>query len=76
MLKTLHKFIPTMYDREFPMNLNESSYLDLFPKDQLIYLTPHCREEMTTYDKNAIYIIGAIVDKVTIKFKGVEKITY
>lgn len=27
-----------------------------------MYLTPHCREEMTTYDHDAVYIVGGIVD--------------
>lgn len=54
-----------MYDPEFPLNVHKSSYLDLFPKQNLVYLTPHCREELTTYDHDAIYIIGGIVDKVS-----------
>lgn len=61
----LHKYIPTMYEKEFPMNIHENSYLDLFPKQKLVYLTPHCREEMDTFDHDAVYIVGAIVDKVT-----------
>jgi len=64
LVKMLHKYIPTMYEPEFPLNVHENSYLDLFPKENLVYLTPHCREEMTAYDPNAIYIIGAIVDKI------------
>lgn len=61
----LHKYIPTMYEKEFPMNIHEKSYLDLFPKQKLVYLTPHCREEMDTFDHDAVYIVGAIVDKVS-----------
>lgn len=53
-----------MYEDWFPLNLHQKSYLDIFDPDQLVYLTPHCREELVTYDHNAIYIIGAIVDKV------------
>lgn len=56
--------IPTIEDPAFPLNLHEASYLDLFPKDQLVYLTPHCNDTMEKYDHDAIYIIGAIVDKV------------
>lgn len=61
--KMLHKYIPTMYDLEFPMNVHEKSYLDLFPKENLVYLTPHCREEMDKYEHDAVYIVGGIVDK-------------
>lgn len=64
LIKYLHKHIPTMYDADFPMNIHEASYLDMFPKNELVYLTPHCREELKEYDHNAVYIIGAIVDKI------------
>lgn len=57
-----------MYEPWFPLNVHTNSYLDLFPKEQLVYLTPHCREELRTYDHDAIYIIGGIVDKVYLFF--------
>lgn len=60
----LHRLLPTIYDPCFPLNVHETSYLKVFPKEQLVYLTPHCREEMMEYDPDAIYIIGGIVDKV------------
>jgi ribonuclease P protein 1 len=40
----------------------ESSYLDLFPKEKLIYLSPDSDVEMTSFDHDAIYIIGGIID--------------
>ncbi|CAF0985847.1 unnamed protein product [Didymodactylos carnosus] len=40
----------------------ELSYLNLFPKDKLIYLTPDSQNEMLEYEHDAIYIIGGIVD--------------
>ncbi|KAJ8934679.1 hypothetical protein NQ318_015148 [Aromia moschata] len=64
LIKQLKKFIPTLYETSFPLNMHENSYLEVFPKDQLVYLTPHCREEMLEFDHNAVYIIGGIVDKV------------
>jgi ribonuclease P protein 1 len=57
------KCIPTLYDSDFPINITEKSYLDLFPKENIVYLTPHCREELREFDHDAIYIIGAMVDK-------------
>lgn len=65
MLKHMEKLIPTMYDPNFVMNIHAESYLDMFPKERLVYLTPHCREVLREYDHDDIYIIGAIVDKVT-----------
>lgn len=63
-MKYLHKHIPTLLDKEFPLNIHECSYMDLFPKEQLIYLTPHCRTDLVEYDPEAIYIVGAMVDKI------------
>lgn len=63
-IKMLHKYIPTMYDPGFPLNLHSDSYLDHFPKEQLVYLTPHCRNDLTHFDKDDIYIVGAMVDKI------------
>jgi ribonuclease P protein 1 len=63
-LSFLQMSIPTLYDDTFPLNVTENSYLELFPRDQLVYLTPHCREELLDYDHDAVYIIGSMVDKV------------
>jgi ribonuclease P protein 1 len=56
--------MPTFLDVDFPATVTSQSYLDLFPKDQLVYLTPHTKIEMTEYDPDMVYIIGAMVDKV------------
>lgn len=58
----LHKHIPTMLEPHFPMNIHSGSYLDHFPKEQLVYLTPHCRNDLEEYDPDHVYIIGAMVD--------------
>lgn len=65
--KCLHRNIPTMSEPWFPLNVHEKSYLDIFPRDQLVYLTPHCREELNEYNHDAVYILGGIVDKVNCK---------
>ncbi|EFA10439.1 mitochondrial ribonuclease P protein 1 homolog [Tribolium castaneum] len=62
--ETLQSNIATLHEPWFPLNVHETSYLEKFPREQLVYLTPHCREELVKYDHDAIYIIGAIVDKV------------
>ncbi|KAL4712695.1 hypothetical protein ACJJTC_007992 [Scirpophaga incertulas] len=63
-MKQLRKNIPSIDEPWFPINIHAKSYLDIFPKNKLVYLTPHCREELTEYDHDAIYIIGCMVDKV------------
>lgn len=62
-IKYLNKYVPPLYEPDFPVNITEKSYLDLFPKEKLVYLTPHCRDELKEYDHDAVYIIGAMVDK-------------
>ena len=47
---------------DYPLEWSEKCYTELYPKENLVYLTPDCREELKVYDPDAIYIIGAIVD--------------
>lgn len=51
---------------EFFVPIHQESYMDLLEPDErqrLIYLSPNARKLMDHFDPNAIYIIGAIVDK-------------
>ncbi|XP_014367006.2 mitochondrial ribonuclease P protein 1 homolog [Papilio machaon] len=63
-MKQLRKNIPSLEEPWFPLNIHTKSYLDIFPKQKLVYLTPHCREELTTFDHDTVYIIGCMVDKI------------
>jgi len=63
LFKRFHKFIPTLDDPAFPINITEKHYLDLFPKEKLVYLTPHCRNELKEFNHDDIYIVGALVDR-------------
>jgi len=62
-----HGRLKPEFDRRAPLeNLcfeaTESSYLDIFPQEKLIYLSPDSNEEMTSFDHDAVYIIGGIID--------------
>ncbi|XP_034478230.1 mitochondrial ribonuclease P protein 1 homolog [Drosophila innubila] len=63
-MQGLKRYIPTMLNPEFPMNVHSQCFTELFPKEQLVYLTPHCREDLVTYNPDDIYIVGAMVDTV------------
>lgn len=39
------------------------SYLDIFPRERLVYLTPDAKDSIQTYNHDDIYIIGAFLDK-------------
>ncbi|XP_053676204.1 mitochondrial ribonuclease P protein 1 homolog [Anopheles nili] len=62
-MKQLQKHLVQIHQPDFPYNVTEQSYLDLFPKERLVYLTPHCKNDLQAFDPDDIYIIGAMVDK-------------
>ncbi|XP_054739728.1 mitochondrial ribonuclease P protein 1 homolog [Anastrepha obliqua] len=62
--KALNRYIPTMMNPEFPMNVHEKCFTELFPRENLVYLTPHCRTDLVKYNPDDVYIIGAMVDTV------------
>lgn len=58
--KHLSKTIPTIDEPTFPFNYTHKSYLELYPKNKLVYLTPHCNEELKEYNHDDVYIIGNV----------------
>ncbi|KOC67636.1 Mitochondrial ribonuclease P protein 1 like protein [Habropoda laboriosa] len=72
-IRRLHKVLPQLHEPDFPLNLNTESYLDIFDKNKLVYLSPHAQAVMTKYDPNLVYIIGAMVDKINPKPFSFEK---
>lgn len=58
----LRHFSKETFD-EYPIYTTDKSYVDLFPTDNLVYLTPDGNELLTEFDSDKVYIIGAIVDK-------------
>uniref|UniRef100_A0A182R3J3 RNA (guanine-9-)-methyltransferase domain-containing protein 1 n=1 Tax=Anopheles funestus TaxID=62324 RepID=A0A182R3J3_ANOFN len=62
-MKQLEKHLVQLRQPEFPFNITERSYMDLFPKERLVYLTPHCKTDLTEFNPDDVYIIGAMVDK-------------
>ncbi|KAK3587113.1 hypothetical protein CHS0354_023567 [Potamilus streckersoni] len=51
----------------FYCEMTEKSYLDLYPRDRLVYLTPDSRKVLRYFDPDDIYIIGGLVDISQIK---------
>jgi tRNA (guanine9-N1)-methyltransferase len=39
-----------------------NSYLDVFPREKLVYLSSDASKEMEEYDPNKVYIIGFLID--------------
>ena len=67
--RRLLSFFPTMNDPGYPLNFTSQSYLELFPKEKLVYLSPHASNVMSSYNPDTVYIIGGIVDKVSKIYK-------
>jgi hypothetical protein len=62
------KFNSAMEDRNINIDDlmvvdSEKSYLDLFPKEKLIYLSPNSKNEMQEVDEDKVYIIGVLSDE-------------
>ncbi|KAM7343283.1 tRNA methyltransferase roswell [Cochliomyia hominivorax] len=63
-MKSLQRYIPTMLNPEFPMNVHEKCFTEIFPKENLVYLTPHCRTDLVKFNPDDVYIVGAMVDTI------------
>jgi ribonuclease P protein 1 len=63
MIQALLQRIPILYEPQYALNVTEKSYLDIFPREKLVYLSPHARDELMSFDEDEIYIVGAMVDK-------------
>lgn len=57
------KAMPRLTDPDFPVMVTEKSYMDLFPKKDLVYLSPDSRTDLS-FRPDDIYIIGGVVDNV------------
>lgn len=57
--KTYNKFLG--FDTNLIME-TPKSYLDVFDREKLVYLSADSRHKMTYYDPDKVYIIGAMID--------------
>ncbi len=55
-------------DENLIMDTNQS-YLDVFPREKLIYLSNDSPNVMRHFDPNKVYIVGALVDRNSNDFK-------
>lgn len=55
--------LPNINQPNSLITLHEGSYLDAFPKERLVYLTPHAHHSLNKFSHDDIYIMAALVDK-------------
>ncbi|NXT54786.1 TM10B methyltransferase, partial [Pluvianellus socialis] len=47
----------------FQMDTTQESYLDLFPLDAIVYLTPDSENVLEEIDPSKVYVLGGLVDE-------------
>ncbi|NXD30160.1 TM10B methyltransferase, partial [Spelaeornis formosus] len=47
----------------FQMDTTPESYLDLFPLEAIVYLTPDSENVLEDIDPNKVYVLGGLVDE-------------
>lgn len=58
LMNELKRFLPNLDKPEKFFNFTEKSHAELFPVDQLVYLSPHSDNELDSYDPCCTYIVG------------------
>ncbi|XP_067128187.1 tRNA methyltransferase 10 homolog C [Centruroides vittatus] len=63
----LKNAIPHINKNNCLITSTEKSYLDIFPKERIVYLTPNSPNVLQKFDHDSVYVIGGFVDKVNAK---------
>ena len=58
----LTKAIKNIMDDDSTVVVTEKSYLEVFPQQRLLYLSPDSKNDLMKHDPNNIYVIGALID--------------
>lgn len=62
-IKALKRSIPTLMTPSYPLEVHEDSYVNMFPKSQLVYLTPDSQNVLESFNPDDIYIVSGFIDK-------------
>lgn len=69
LMDILPKTLQNLHNDDFFMTVTEKHYLDLYPAEKLIYMTPHCDRDMEKYEEDCVYILGNFVSSSNTIFK-------
>eukprot|EP00741_Cyanophora_paradoxa_P023918 tig00021682_g23100.t1 len=53
--------------QEWLVDLHEGEYIDVFKREELVYLSPDAPDVLETVDPSKVYILGAIIDRNVVK---------
>ena len=54
----LEEWIDSTAIRDALQPLKDKNFVDLFPVEKLVYLSPHSETELETYDEDSVYVVG------------------
>lgn len=60
--KRLHQFYLSITKLSKAIQITDQSYLDLLPKEKIIYLSPHAEESLIEFKPDYHYVIGGFID--------------
>lgn len=55
--------MPSLTKRQLPVQIHPENYVDLFPHDKIVVLTPDAPTVLREYNPDMHYVISAIVDR-------------
>lgn len=61
-LQHFQAIYPSLMKLSSPLTVQRESYTDLYPKERLLYITPHSPHVLQDYDPHDILIVPAIID--------------
>lgn len=61
-MQHLHKIYPNLLELLNPLTVKQESYLDLYPKENILYITPYSPNVMDVYNPYDTIVVPAIVD--------------
>ncbi|KAF8778433.1 Mitochondrial ribonuclease P protein 1 like protein [Argiope bruennichi] len=56
-MSAFRRYMPNLFAPDNFITVTDMSYLDIYPKEKLVYITPYAKEPLKVYDHNAVYII-------------------
>ena len=63
LMQEMPKHFQNINSPQLMVQFHTQSYLDLFPRHRLLYLSPHSRHTLQEVDEDMIFIIGGLIDK-------------
>lgn len=61
-MKEIEKRMPNLHDPNFTIEVHDECFTDLYPRENLVYLTPESKNLLSDYNGRDIYVVPAVVD--------------